>query len=64
MSGGDRPTREGDAYFGFYTAAMSTGRPRSVKEHTALLEEAGFGAVKRHPTRQPFITQVVSARAV
>jgi demethylspheroidene O-methyltransferase len=64
MSGGDRPTREGDAYFGFYTAAMSTGRPRSVKEHTALLEEAGFGSVRRHPTRQPFITQVVSARAV
>ncbi|MBB5514082.1 demethylspheroidene O-methyltransferase [Rubricella aquisinus] len=63
MSGGDRPTRPGDAYFGFYTAAMSTGRPRSLAEHAANLEEAGFSDVKAHPTAQPFITQVISARA-
>ena len=63
MSGGAAPTRAGDAYFGFYTAAMSTGRPRSIAEHTALLTEAGFTRVRAHPTRQAFITQVLSARA-
>ncbi|MEL6583278.1 MAG: methyltransferase [Pseudomonadota bacterium] len=63
MSGGTNPTREGDAYFGFYTAAMSTGRPRSVAEHSDLLKEAGFEAIRAHKTRQPFITQVISARA-
>ncbi|MEL7216669.1 MAG: methyltransferase, partial [Pseudomonadota bacterium] len=63
MSGGAAPTRAGDAYFGFYTAAMSTGRPRSIAEHSALLVEAGFTRVRAHPTRQAFITQVLSARS-
>lgn len=62
MSGGESPTRPGDAYFGFYTAAMSTGRPRSLAEHAAFLEDAGFVDIKPHPTAQPFITQVISAR--
>ncbi|MEL6678216.1 MAG: methyltransferase [Pseudomonadota bacterium] len=62
MSGGTRPTRAGDAYFGFYTLAMSTGKPRSAAAHTALLEDAGFTAVTRHRTRQPFVTQVLTAR--
>ncbi|MGB0498525.1 MAG: methyltransferase [Rubricella sp.] len=62
MSGGERPDRVGDAYFGFYTAAMGTGRPRSVAEHGSLLEAAGFSGVRAYPVRQPFITGVVSAR--
>lgn len=62
MSGGARPTRAGDAYFGFYTLAMSTGRPRSAERHAAMLEAAGFTAIRRHPTRQRFVTSVLSAR--
>jgi demethylspheroidene O-methyltransferase len=62
MSGGARPNRAGDAYFGFYTLAMSTGRPRSAERHGAMLEAAGFTAIRRHPTRQRFVTSVLSAR--
>jgi demethylspheroidene O-methyltransferase len=62
MSGGARPTRAGDAYFGFYTLAMSTGRPRSAERHAELLGAAGFTAIRRHPTRQRFVTAVLSAR--
>jgi demethylspheroidene O-methyltransferase len=62
MSGGDRPSRVGDAYFGFYTLAMTTGRPRSPAEHARLLEAAGFARVRHHATRQGLITSVVTAR--
>ncbi|MEO1539826.1 MAG: methyltransferase [Pseudomonadota bacterium] len=62
MSGGARPTRAGDAYFGLYTAAMSTGKPRSAEDHRGLLKEAGFADFTIHRTRQSFVTQVVSAR--
>lgn len=62
MSGGDRPTRAGDAYFGFYTAAMTSGTPRSPDEHAALLAEAGFADIRTLRPRQPFITRVMTAR--
>lgn len=62
MSGGRHPTRAGDAYFGFYTLAMTTGRPRSPERHAALLAAAGFTAVASHRTRQGFITSVMTAR--
>lgn len=62
MSGGPRPTRSGDAYFGFYTLAMGTGRPRSMDEHEGLLAAAGFEAIRRHRTRQRFVTDVMTAR--
>jgi demethylspheroidene O-methyltransferase len=62
MSGGETPSRAGDAYFGFYTMAMTTGRPRSAARHTDLLKEAGFSDVREHPTRRPFLTSVLSAR--
>jgi demethylspheroidene O-methyltransferase len=61
MSGGETPNRAGDAYFGFYTLAMTTGRPRAPAEHTALLTAAGFSGIRQHPTRQGFITSVISA---
>ena len=61
MSGGDRPCRAGDAYFGFYTMAMTTGRARSATRHRELLHAAGFTAARHHPTRQPFLTSVVTA---
>ncbi|WP_230374211.1 methyltransferase [Pontivivens ytuae] len=62
MSGGARPERAGDAYFGFYTLAMTTGRPRSPAEHAAFLREAGFADIRTPRMGRPFITQVVTAR--
>ena len=62
MSGGDRPCRAGDAYFGFYTMAMTTGRARSAATHTGLLAEAGFTDIRQHRTNQPLLTSVISAR--
>ena len=61
MSGGARPTRAGDAYFGFYTLAMGTGRPRSPERHAELLERAGFVRVRHHSTRLRFVTSVLTA---
>jgi demethylspheroidene O-methyltransferase len=63
MSGGRRPTRSGDAYFGFYLAAMRSGRARSPERHAELLAEAGFTDIRRPRVGRPFITQVVTARA-
>ena len=60
MSGGKRPNKWGDAYFGFYTAAMTSGTPRSADMHAAMLRDAGFRAVRILKSRQPFITQVVT----
>ncbi|MEO1548985.1 MAG: methyltransferase [Pseudomonadota bacterium] len=62
MSGGKHPSRAGDAYFAFYTRAMTTGRPRAFDDFAALLSEAGFSQVHSHPTGRPFITSVISAR--
>lgn len=62
MSGGARPTRSGDAYFGFYTLAMGTGRPRDPATHAAYLREAGFRDIVAPPTRHRFITSVITAR--
>lgn len=61
MSGGERPNRAGDAYFGFYTMAMTTGRPRDAARHMSLLREAGFADARQVPTRRPFLTSVVIA---
>lgn len=62
MSGGESPSRAGDSYFGFYTTAMTTGRPRSAARHGALLREAGFTQITTHPTRRPFLTSVLTAQ--
>ena len=61
MSGGKKPIRSGDSYFGFYTMAMSTGRPRSPDEHRNFLEMIGFQKVKKYKGKQEFITQVIVA---
>lgn len=62
MSGGARPTRSGDAYFGFYMLAMASGRARSAETLSAMLTEAGFADIRRPRTRRPFLTQVLTAR--
>ena len=61
MSGGERPSRAGDAYFGLYTLAMTTGRARSARRHCEMLTEAGFDAAREVPTRRGFITGCVEA---
>ena len=62
MSGGDTPSRSGDAYFNFYTLAMGTGRPRSPARHAEMLAAAGFAGVRTRATRQRFVTSIITAR--
>jgi demethylspheroidene O-methyltransferase len=61
MSGGTTPDRATDVYFAFYTLAMGTGRTRSARAIADLLENAGFGSIRIHPSQRPFVTQVVTA---
>ncbi len=53
--------RMGDAYFGFYLLAMGSGRPRSAASLTALLQECGFGRVRRLATSTPLLASVLVA---
>ena len=52
----------GDAYFGFYLAAMGSGRARTAEEFSDLLRSAGFVDVRRVRTRTPLIVQIITAR--
>jgi len=60
MAGEDRPDRAGDLYFAFYTMAMGTGRARSPARVVALCRAAGFGPVRVHRARRPYVTRVVT----
>lgn len=51
-----------DAYFNVYLLAMGSGRPRSFMELSRLMALAGLGPVRRHRTRIPLITSVLTAR--
>lgn len=62
MAGARRPTRAGDAYFGFYTMAMTTGRPRSSADHAERLRFIGFERPRVLRGTWPFITTVMTAR--
>ncbi|MGP1355093.1 methyltransferase [Roseicyclus sp.] len=62
MSGGETPSRAGDAYFAVYCMAMRTGRVRSAEEIRQLLGEAGFSDARAVRTARPFITGLVTAR--
>ena len=53
----------GDTYFGFYLAAMGSGRPRTVSEITDLMVQAGFRDPRPCPTPTPMIVRVVLATA-
>lgn len=53
----------GDAYFGFYLLAMGRGQPRSAKDLTRLMQEAGFTAIRSLRTRLPLQAGVLVARA-
>jgi demethylspheroidene O-methyltransferase len=54
----------GDAYFGFYLLAMGRGRPRRAEELMAMLEAAGFGAIRLVPTRMPLQTRLLAAKVL
>jgi demethylspheroidene O-methyltransferase len=62
MSEAPGARRMGDAYFGFYLAAMGSGRPRTPREITDMLRQAGFGSSQLVATRQPLLVQVIAAR--
>ena len=62
MSGGRRPIKSGDVYFGFYTMAMTTGQPRSIGAHTKLLKDAGFRKIRVPRGARKFVTSVVVAQ--
>lgn len=62
MTGGEHPTRAGDAYFAVYTLAMGTGRTRSAAEIASAVARAGFTDIATPKTARPFITSVVTAR--
>lgn len=53
----------GEAYFGFYLAAMGGGRPRNAARLAQMLGEAGFAGARVHRTRIPLIAGVMTARA-
>jgi demethylspheroidene O-methyltransferase len=62
MAGARGAERVGDAYFGFYLLAMGRGRARSAPEIAALLEGAGFAALRPLKTRRPLLVSVLIAR--
>jgi demethylspheroidene O-methyltransferase len=64
LAGTTGAERMGDAYFGIYLWAMGSGRPRSAKELTGMLEKAGFSRIRRLPTRIPLQTSVLVADRV
>ena len=53
----------GETYFGLYLWAMRSGRPRSVAEIQAMLQQAGFQGSDEIATQQPMITSLIVARA-
>ena len=61
MAGTAGAERMGHAYFGMYLLAMGQGRPRTAKELAEMLAEAGFSRLRRHRTRMPLITSLLSA---
>lgn len=52
----------GDAYFGFYLAAMGAGRPRNPARLARMLGDAGFAGARVHRSRIPLIASVMTAR--
>ena len=62
MAGNHYPTRAGDAYFGFYTMAMTSGKPRNKEEHFKFLKKNGFRHLKLISSPNDFITSVIVAK--
>jgi demethylspheroidene O-methyltransferase len=62
MSGIKGAERVGDAYFGFYFAAMGSGRTRTIQEIKGFLRTAKFTSAEEVPVRVPIITGLVVAK--
>ena len=62
MAGNEKPTRSGDAYFGFYTLAMTSGKPRSKNQHFNILKKSGFMQLKFLQGANDFVTSVILAK--
>jgi demethylspheroidene O-methyltransferase len=62
MSGTSGAEPMGEAYFGFYLAAMGSGRPRTPNEIMTMLAKAGFSSNRLLSTRTPLVVQVIAAR--
>lgn len=52
----------GAAYFALYLMAMGQGRPRTPRELTALLKQAGFTRIRHPRPRSPVLTSLLIAR--
>ena len=63
MSGTKGAEPSGDAYFGFYLAAMGSGRPRTVEEITLLLRQAGFSRIRPAANNTPLVVRILLAAA-
>jgi demethylspheroidene O-methyltransferase len=62
MSGVRGAEPAGDAYFGFYLAAMGSGRPRRADEIGKMLLDAGFGRYEKLRTHTPLLVSALLAR--
>ena len=62
MDGDDTGGALAAAYFGLYFLAMRSGACRSPQRITDLLETAGFGSIRRVPTRNPLFASVICAK--
>ena len=62
MAGNEKPTRSGDAYFGFYTLAMTSGKPRSKNDHFRVLKKSGFMHLRFLQGTNDFVTSVILAK--
>lgn len=63
LAGTNAAGRLNEAYFQVYLLAMGSGRPRTFRELSDLLETAGFSRVRRHRSRVPLIASVISAQS-
>lgn len=63
MAGAPGAQAMGEAYFGFYLAAMGRGRPRSLDRVCALLTAAGFTDIRPRAARIPLIANIVTAHS-
>ncbi|MDO9487190.1 MAG: methyltransferase [Sphingomonadaceae bacterium] len=62
MAGTSGAEPAGHAYFGFYLAAMRSGRPRRPDEIAAMLRNAGFSRSRLLRTPLPLVARVMLAQ--
>jgi demethylspheroidene O-methyltransferase len=63
MAGTSGAQAMGAAYFGMYLMAMGSGRSRTAKELSVLLQQAGFDRIRERNTSLPLQAGLLVARA-